>query len=261
MTDENVTPSGAIAVVGMALRVPGAARPDAFWRNLRAGVESISRFTAEELLAAGASPRDIADPQHVPAFGALAGIEDFDAGLFGFAPREAQLLDPQHRLFMECAWEALEHAGHPADAAQDVIGVYGGVGESSYLLKSLLAHPGLVERIGAFQTSLGNDKDFVPTRVSYKLDLTGPSVSVQTGCSTSLVAVHMAAQALLSGECDLALAGGATVDVLQRRGYRYEPGGVMSADGHCRAFDAAASGAVPASWCSSASRTRSTTAT
>ncbi|GAA2271146.1 hypothetical protein GCM10010430_66280 [Kitasatospora cystarginea] len=246
MSDENDLPAGAVAVVGMALRVPGARTPDAFWHNLREGVDSVTTLTHEELLADGAAPEELAHPDHRPALGVLDDMERFDARFFGFSPREAQMLDPQARIFLECAWEALEHAGLPSDATDAVTGVYAGVGESAYLRHNLLAHEGLVERIGAFQTSIGNDKDFVPTRVSYKLNLRGPSVSVQTGCSTSLVAVHTAAQALIGGECDIALAGGATV-VPHRRGYRYEEGGVLSADGRCRAFDASASGTVPGS--------------
>ncbi|MER6071756.1 amino acid adenylation domain-containing protein [Streptomyces sp. NPDC001817] len=245
MSDENHLPAGAVAVVGMALRVPGARTPDAFWRNLRDGVDSITTFTDEELLAAGAT-REMAHPDHRPALGVLDDMEYFDARFFGFSPREAQMLDPQARVFLECAWEALEHAGRPSDVTGAVTGVYAGVGDNAYLRHNLLAHEGLVERIGAFQTFIGNDKDFVPTRVSYKLNLHGPSVSVQTGCSTSLVAVHTACQALIGGECDVALAGGATV-LPHRHGYRYEEGGVLSADGRCRAFDAGASGTVPGS--------------
>ncbi|GAA2898270.1 hypothetical protein GCM10010517_63360 [Streptosporangium fragile] len=246
MSDENPMPAGAVAVVGMALRVPGARTPEDFWRNLRGGVESIKTFTEEELLADGAAPEEIAHPDYVPAFGALDDMAGFDARFFGLSPREAQMLDPQHRLFLECAWEALEHAGHPSDATEAVTGVYAGVGENSYFLNNLLPNGDLVARVGAFQTSIGNDKDFVPTRVSYKLNLRGPSVSVQTGCSTSLVAVHLACQALISGECDIALAGGATV-VARPRGYRFEQGGIMSPDGHCRAFDEGAAGTVPGS--------------
>ncbi|MFK0180549.1 amino acid adenylation domain-containing protein [Streptomyces xanthochromogenes] len=245
--DDKNLPQHAVAVVGMSLRVPGARTLADFWRNLRDGVESLTTFAPEELRAAGVGEERLAQPGFVPSFGALEDAAGFDATLFGFTPREAQMLDPQHRLFLECAWEALEHAGRPSDAGEDVTGVYAGVGESSYLLRNLLPHDGLVDRIGAFQTGLGNDKDFLPTRVSYKLDLRGPSVSVQTGCSTSLVAVHLACQALASGECDVALAGGATVVASQDQGYTHEEGGVLSRDGHVRAFDADASGAVPAS--------------
>ncbi|MFJ8923572.1 amino acid adenylation domain-containing protein [Streptomyces sp. NPDC102415] len=247
MIDDNSMPADAVAVVGMALRVPGADTLEQFWDNVRSGVESIRFFTDEELLAAGVPAQDLADPAYVKAFGALEGVGDFDPRFFGFSLREAQMLDPQHRLFLECAWQALEHAGCTADPETTVTGVYAGVGESSYLHHNLLANEGLVERIGAFQSALGNDKDFMPTRVSYKLDLRGPSVSVQTGCSTSLVAVHLASQALINGECDVALAGGATVNALQQKGYRYEEGGVLSPDGHCRAFADDAGGAVPAS--------------
>ena len=247
MIDDSSIPTDAVAVVGMALRVPGADTPEQFWQNVRDGVESIRFFTDEELLAAGVAAQDLTDPAYVKAFGALEGVGDFDPRFFGFSPREAQMLDPQHRLFLQCAYQALEHAGCTADPDSTVTGVYAGVGESSYLQHNLLAHEGLVERIGAFQSALGNDKDFMPTRVSYKLDLRGPSVSVQTGCSTSLVAVHMASQALINGECDVALAGGATVNALQELGYRYEEGGVLSPDGHCRAFADNAAGAVPAS--------------
>ncbi|MEU6842766.1 amino acid adenylation domain-containing protein [Streptomyces sp. NPDC046716] len=245
-TDDGALPAGAVAVVGMALRCPGADTPDGFWRNLAAGVESISTLTDEELLAAGVTPDEAARPDYVRRLGVLADMEGFDAAFFGFSPREAQLLDPQHRLLLECAWEALEHAGSPSDATDKVTGVYAGVGESAYLHRNLLPNGDLVARVGEFQTSLGNDKDFVPTRISFKLDLRGPSVSVQTGCSTSLVAIHTACQALNSAECDVALAGGATV-VPQRRGHVHEQGGIRSSDGHCRAFDAAADGTVAGS--------------
>ncbi|MFD5326744.1 amino acid adenylation domain-containing protein [Streptomyces sp. NPDC127092] len=245
-TDEGAVPAGAVAVVGMALRCPGADTLDAFWRNLAGGVESISTLTDEELLTAGVTPDEAARPDYVRRLGVLPDMEGFDAAFFGFSPREAQMLDPQHRLLLECAWEALEHAGSPSDGPDLVTGVYAGVGESAYLHRNLLPNGDLVARVGEFQTSLGNDKDFVPTRISFKLDLRGPSVSIQTGCSTSLVAVHTACQALNSGECDVALAGGATV-IPQRRGYVHEPGGIKSSDGHCRAFDAAADGTVAGS--------------
>ncbi|MGA3564606.1 hybrid non-ribosomal peptide synthetase/type I polyketide synthase [Melissospora conviva] len=246
MTEGRSLPDTAIAVVGMALRVPGADTLDEFWRNLRDGVESVTTLSDADLIADGVTPEEFNHPGYVRSLGVVADPAGFDARFFGFSAREAQMLDPQHRIFLECAFQALEHAGHPFDATGPVTGVYAGVGESSYLLHNLLPNLDLVARVGAFQTSIGNDKDFVPTRVSYKLNLHGPSVSVQTGCSTSLVAVHMAAQALLAGECDVALAGGATV-IARRRGYRYEEGGVLSADGHCRAFDAGASGAVAGS--------------
>ncbi|WP_158578483.1 non-ribosomal peptide synthetase/type I polyketide synthase [Spongiactinospora rosea] len=245
ITDDSGAPEGAVAIVGMALRFPGADTLDGFWRNLRDGVESITTFTDEELLADGVPPEESARPGYVPRLGVLADMAGFDAAFFDFSRREAQLLDPQHRLLLECAWEALEHAGRPS-GTDTVTGVYAGVGESAYLHRNLLPNDDLVARVGAFQTSIGNDKDFVPTRISYKLDLRGPSMSVQTGCSTSLVAVHMACQALNNGECDVALAGGATV-LPQRRGHLHEEGGIRSSDGHCRAFDAAADGTVAGS--------------
>ncbi|PWI45003.1 non-ribosomal peptide synthetase/type I polyketide synthase [Streptomyces sp. ICBB 8177] len=244
--DDGGTPATAVAVVGMALRCPGAQTLDAFWQNLSDGVESITTFTDGELLAAGVDPDESGRPDYVRRLGVLSDMEGFDAAFFGFSRREAEMLDPQHRLLLECAWEALEHAGSAPGSPEKVTGVYAGVGESAYLHRNLLPNGDLVARVGEFQTSLGNDKDFVPTRVSFKLDLRGPSVSVQTGCSTSLVAVHMACQALNSGECDVALAGGATV-IPQRRGYRHEEGGIRSADGRCRAFDAAADGTVAGS--------------
>ncbi len=244
--DDGGTPAGAVAVVGMALRCPGADNLDAFWRNLSDGVESVTTFTDGELLAAGVAPDEAARPDYVRRLGVLSDMESFDAAFFGFSRREAEMLDPQHRLLLECAWEALEHAGCAPGATDKVTGVYAGVGESAYLHRNLLPNGDLVARVGEFQTSLGNDKDFVPTRVSFKLDLRGPSVSVQTGCSTSLVAVHMACQSLNNGECDVALAGGATV-IPQRRGQLHEKGGIRSSDGHCRAFDAAADGTVAGS--------------
>ncbi|MGW1272116.1 type I polyketide synthase, partial [Streptomyces sp. NPDC002491] len=244
--DDGGTPAGAVAVVGMALRCPGADTPDAFWRNLSEGVESLTTFTDAELLAAGVDPDEAARPDYVRRLGVLDDMEGFDASFFGFSRREAEMLDPQHRLLLECAWEALEHAACAPGATDKVTGVYAGVGESAYLHRNLLPNGDLVARVGEFQTALGNDKDFVPTRVSFKLDLRGPSVSVQTGCSTSLVAVHMACQSLNNGECDVALAGGATV-IPQRRGQRHEKGGIRSSDGRCRAFDAAADGTVAGS--------------
>ncbi|MGW2722339.1 amino acid adenylation domain-containing protein [Streptomyces sp. NPDC001492] len=244
--DDGATPAGAVAVVGMALRCPGAETLDAFWRNLSDGVESITTFTDEELLAAGVAPDEAARPDYVRRLGVLGDMEGFDAAFFGFSRREAEMLDPQHRLLLECAWEALEHAGCAPGTTDKVTGVYAGVGESAYLHHNLLPNGDLVARVGEFQTSLGNDKDFVPTRISFKLDLRGPSVSVQTGCSTSLVAVHTACQSLNNGECDVALAGGATV-IPQRRGHLHEKGGIKSSDGHCRAFDAAADGTVAGS--------------
>ncbi|WP_333769285.1 alpha/beta fold hydrolase [Streptomyces sp. IBSBF 2435] len=236
-----------VAVVGMAVRLPGADTPEAFWRNLRGGVESLSTFTDEDLIASGLPPSALTDPARVRTRPVIDGPEFFDAGFFGYSPGEAAATDPQHRLFLECAWEALESAGHdPRGFADDSVSVFGGTGPDSYFLHHLHPHhaaggPGA----GSFQDLLGNSGDFLASRVSYKLDLTGPSVSVQAGCSTSLVAVHLAVQSLLAGESDVALAGGSTVYFPQRAGYVHREGGVNSPDGRCRAFDARATGTTP----------------
>ncbi|HEX8139746.1 MAG TPA: SDR family NAD(P)-dependent oxidoreductase [Pyrinomonadaceae bacterium] len=231
-----------IAVIGMVGRFPGADNLEEFWRNLRDGVESITFFTDEELKACGVDPAALRAPNFVKAAPVLRGIEMFDAAFFGYSPREAELLDPQHRLFLECAWGALEDAGYDAGRYEGLIGVYGGTSLSTYLLYNLLASRQAAE--DSFQLMIGNDKDFLSTRVSYKLNLRGPSLDVQTGCSTSLVAIHLACQALLSYHCDMALAGGVSVQVPQRTGYFYQEGGLNSSDGHCRAFDARAEGTL-----------------
>ncbi|HET7229719.1 MAG TPA: type I polyketide synthase [Longimicrobium sp.] len=236
----------ALAVVGMSCRFPGANDPAAFWRNLREGVESVSFFSEQELLAAGVPPAVLRDPSFVPAHGAVADPCAFDAAFFGISKREAEVIDPQHRVFMECAWSALEHAGCDPARFPGLIGVYGGCGFSSYI-GTVLADPEVAQSVPYRLVIQGNDKDFLTTRVSYKLGLRGPSVSVQTACSTSLVAIHMACQSLLSRECDLALAGGATLGPYQVSGYHYQEGGIMSPDGHCRAFDAGAAGTVSGS--------------
>lgn len=233
-----------IAVIGMSGRFPGAKNVEEFWQNLRNGVESISFFSDEELLATGIDPAALADPNYVKAGGVLEDAEWFDASFFGFTPREAELMDPQHRLFLECAWEALEQAGYDAEQYQGAIGVYAGAGMNSYLVNNLIPNPELVGPVFSLPVVVGNDKDHVSTRVSYKLNLRGPSFTVQTACSTSLVAIHLACQSLLNGECDLVLAGGVSVLVPQKAGYFYHEGGIYSPDGHCRAFDHRAQGTV-----------------
>jgi phthiocerol/phenolphthiocerol synthesis type-I polyketide synthase E len=241
---ERREPTGAeIALVGMAGRFPGADSVDALWENLKGGIESISRFTVDELRAAGVDDETLSDPAYVPALGWLPDAADFDAGFFGFTPREAEITDPQHRLFLELAWAAMEHAGYAPGTCDAPVGVYAGTGASVYLLNNVLPYAALLGRAG-YDVMVGNDKDFMPTRVSYKLGLRGPSVSVQTACSTSLVAVHVACRALLGGECEIALAGGVSLASVRPRGYTWRDGGISSADGHCRAFDEQASGAV-----------------
>ncbi|QLQ34971.1 non-ribosomal peptide synthetase/type I polyketide synthase [Micromonospora robiginosa] len=238
---------GAVAVVGMACRFPGARTVDEFWANIRDGVESVGEFTVEEMLADGADPARIDDPAYVRAGTVLPGIDEFDAAFFGVTPREAQTLDPQHRLLLECAWHALEHAGHDPSRHAGRVGLFAGSGRSSYLLDHLSGHPELTAGLSEHQISLGNDKDFLLSRVAYQLDLTGPAVTVSTACSTSLVAVHLGRQSLLSGESDVVLAGGVSVFPAQRRGYLWHDGGIYSPDGHCRPFSADARGSIESS--------------
>ncbi|MCP4699597.1 MAG: amino acid adenylation domain-containing protein, partial [Gammaproteobacteria bacterium] len=233
-----------IAIIGMAGRFPGAENVNAFWRNLRAGVESITFFSDEELLAEGIDPALLNNPDYVKANGILEDIELFDAAFFGFSPREAEIMDPQQRLFLECAWEAIENAGYNVDGIEGSAGVYAGVGMNGYLLNNLYSNRDLLESVGDFQVMLSNKDDFMPTRTSYKLNLKGPSVNVQTACSTSLVAVDLAVQSLRDGKCDMALAGGASIGIPQKTGYLYQPDMIASPDGHCRAFDARAQGTI-----------------
>lgn len=230
-----------IAVIGMAARLPGADTLDQFWRNLRDGVESISFFTDEDLLQEGVDPQLLSHPSYVKAKGVLNGFDQFDAAFFGYSPREAQLMDPQLRLFHECAWEALESAGYNPDAYPGLIGVYAGATPNLEWVSRFAAALGGTER---FSAMLLNDREFFSTQLSYKLNLRGPSISMQTACSTSLVNIVLASQGLLAGACDIALAGGATVSVPHRSGYLYEDGMIQSPDGHCRAFDEQAAGTV-----------------
>lgn len=237
--------SSAVAVVGMACRFPGARTLDEFRRNLENGVESITFFSDEELVRAGVDRARLADPHYVKAAPLLEDADLFDAAFFEYSPREAAIMDPQQRLFLECAWEALEDAGHAGDASGSRTGVFAGGGGvmSTYLLSDTHFNPALTGTTASLQ-HVGNDKDYLSTRVSYKLNLRGPSLAVQTACSTSLVAIHLACQSLLTRECEMALAGGTTVRVPQRTGYLYKEGNVFSRDGHCRAFDADARGTV-----------------
>lgn len=234
-----------IAVVGMAGRFPGARNIGEYWANLRAGVESLTTFTDEELLAAGVAPTLLNNPHYVKRGAVFPDMEQFDAPFFGFSPREASIMDPQHRHFLECAWEALENAGHVPSRFPGAIGVFGGSGHNAYMPYNLLTNPKLMQAVGFFLVRhTGNDKDFLTTRVSYLLNLKGPSVNVQTACSTSLVAIHTGVQSLLNRECDMALAGGVTIELPHRHGYLYHEGEILSPDGHCHAFDADSKGTV-----------------
>ncbi|MCB1055588.1 MAG: SDR family NAD(P)-dependent oxidoreductase [Acidobacteria bacterium] len=230
-----------IAIVGRFGRFPGAPDLDAFWQNLRDGIESVSFFSDEELLAAGTSPETLASPHFVRAKSVMADADRFDAALFGYSPTEAAMMDPQHRVFLEAAWAALEDAGYDPARADGRIGLFAGVAANTYLA-NLFSAPETMADLSSLQVIVGNDKDFLATKVSYKLDLRGPSVVVQTACSTSLVALHLACQSLINQETGMALAGGASVKVPLIGGYPYLEGGHRSPDGHCRAFDAQANG-------------------
>jgi phthiocerol/phenolphthiocerol synthesis type-I polyketide synthase E len=234
-----------IAVVGFSGRYPGAPSPQEFWQLLRDGKEAHTEFTGEQLRASGVPEALRNDPRLVRRRPVLERVEFFDAAFFGCTPREAELMDPQQRLFLECSFEALQSAGYDPSVFTGSIGVFGGGGPTSYWQHHLSADPAYLHEVGDFQALLGNEKDFLAPRVSYRLDLRGPSMSVLTGCSSSLVAVHLAVQSLLGGESDLALAGGVTVYFPQQAGYVYNEGGVNSPDGRCRAFAADANGTVP----------------
>ncbi|WP_197523200.1 type I polyketide synthase [Actinokineospora pegani] len=231
-----------VAVVGLACRFPGAPDADRFWRNLRDGVESITVAPRERLVAGGVSPALLANPDFVPAQGVLADADLFDADFFGVNPREAALMDPQHRVLLECAWAALEDAALDPRHAPGPVGVWAGSYYNTYL-DNLAGHIDPDDTAGVFARNIANESDYLATRIAYRLGLSGPAMTVQSACSTSLVAVHTACQALIAGECDTALAGGVTVRA-QQLGYVHQPGGIFSADGHCRPFDATAQGTV-----------------
>ncbi|QJE94722.1 non-ribosomal peptide synthetase/type I polyketide synthase [Luteolibacter luteus] len=235
--NEELPPPEAIAVIGMAGRFPGAANPDEFWQNLIAGKDSITRF--ESRVESDGS-------KYVGARSMIEHADLFDASFFGIYPKEAELMDPQHRVFLECAWEAIEHAGYDPGAYPGMIGVYAGLSLNTYLLHNLGKAKELAKnyQVSEYQTMLGNDKDFLPVRVSYKLNLRGPSMTIQTACSTSLVAICQAATSLLTYQCDMALAGGVSISFPQQRDYRYTEEGMVSGDGTVRAFDEKANGTV-----------------
>ncbi len=233
-----------IAIIGMAGRFPGAASVAEFWENLKAGVEAIRFATPQELEEAGIDPRLRENPDFIPASSTLKDPESFDAAFFGYSAREAEVMDPQQRVFLECAWEALEDAGCDPSRYRGAIGVFAGAGMNTYAL-NLMTNPSALQAVGAYQAMISNDKDFLASRVAYKMNLRGPAVGIQTACSTSLVATQMAVESLLRRECSMALAGGVSIPLPQPVGYTYLPGMIFSRDGHCRTFDAQASGTVP----------------
>ncbi|MBW4477602.1 MAG: KR domain-containing protein [Tolypothrix brevis GSE-NOS-MK-07-07A] len=231
-----------IAIIGMSGRFPGAKDISSFWQNLCDGVEAISTFTDEELIEFEVSRELLNNSNYLKVGAILEDIDLFDASFFGFNPKEAEITDPQHRLFLECAWEALENAGYDSQNCKSRIGVYAGASLNNY--QSFNLNRDQIGSANSFQKMIGNDKDFLATRVSYKLNLTGPSLTVQTACSTSLVATSLACQSLLNYQCDMALAGGVSIRIPQKTGYLHQEGGILSPDGHCRAFDAKARGTI-----------------
>jgi len=232
-----------IAIIGMAGRFPKANDIEHFWQNLRNGVDGITFFSDAELLAEGVSPETFNQPNYVKAGAVLADIDQFDAQFFGYSPKEAELIDPQQRLFLECAWQALENAGYSTNSSKEKIGVYAGANWSSYLLYNLSLNPNLFAE-GGWGAGIGNSRDFLATRVSYQLNLNGPSLNISTACSTSLVSIHLACRDLLSYQCDIALAGGVSIRTPQQVGYAYQSGDIFSSDGYCRPFDAKADGTI-----------------
>lgn len=238
-----------IAIVGMSGRFPGSKNVHELWKNICEGKNLITYFNDFELRDNGVSEEYINDKNYVKARGILGDIDKFDAELFGFYPKEIELLDPQQRLFLECSWEAMEDAGYCPNNYPGLTGIFGGIGFNTYVLQSLHSNGNLKVSAEAYQLSIANDKDFLTTRVSYKLNMKGPSVNVQTACSTSLVATHIACMNLLNYQCDLALAGGSTISIPEVNGYHYQEGMILSPDGYCRPFDKDARGTVPSNGC------------
>ena len=241
---EEITDLQGIAVIGMAGRFPKANSIDEYWHNLENGIDCVSELTDEEILASGVPEDVVKNPDYVKRGYLLNDIDGFDASFFDYVPREAELLDPQARIFLECAQTALDDAGCDPDRFQGAIGVYAGSGINNYLLKNILANPEIYEKVLDFQAIISNDKDYLATRINYKLNLTGPGIAVQTACSTSLVAVQLACQSLLTYQCDMALAGGVSLQTPRAKGYLYKEGEIFAPDGICRAFDKNASGTI-----------------
>ncbi len=241
--------ASSVAIVGMAGRFPSAPDVERFWENLCAGLDGVTRFSDEDLARAGVAESLRSDPRYVGARGVIEGADLFDAGFFNVGAREAELTDPQHRVFLECAWEALEAAGLDPARYPGPVGVFAGAAHPSYLVHNLVAarvdQRPLLELVGELAALIGNDKDHLTTRVAYKLGLRGPAITVQSACSTSLVAVALACQSLLAFQCDAALAGGVSLTFPRGEGYLAQEGHILSPDGRCRAFDVSAAGTVP----------------
>lgn len=237
-----------IAVIGMACRFPGAKNIDQYWDNLCKGIESVHFFSDEELLKNGVLPEKLKDPNYVKAAPILEDVEYFDASFFKFSPGEANILDPQRRLFLECGWEVFEDAGYDPERYEGPVGVYASAGINQYLVNNIVPN-NIIEVVGEQQYLISSDKDHLPTHLSYKLNLKGPSINVNTACSSSLVAIHLARQSLLLGECDMAVAGGSSIMVPHYVGYEHVEDSILSPDGHCRAFDAKGSGTIWGSGC------------
>ncbi|OMD74247.1 MULTISPECIES: non-ribosomal peptide synthetase [Paenibacillus] len=233
-----------IAVIGLACRVPGAQEAEQFWNNLKDGIDSIRWFSEAELIEAGADVSNVSRTNYVAARGYLEGADQFDAGFFHVSPREAEVMDPQHRIFLENTWEALEHAGYDPVRFEGKIGIYAGTAFNTYLLNNLLPNRQYVDMVGMYSIFMNNDKDSLATRTAYKLNLRGPAVTIQTACSTSLVAIHMACQGLFMNDCEIALAGGVTVRSPLMDGYLYREGEISSPVGQCRTFDDEALGTI-----------------
>jgi amino acid adenylation domain-containing protein/FkbH-like protein len=240
----NSSPGNDIAVIGMSGRFSGVQNIEEYWDVISSGKETISYYTKEELLEKGVDRNLLDDKDYVLANGNIESADQFDSTFFGITPREADFMDPQHRVFLETCYEALENAGYTSANYEGEIGVFAGCGMNNYLIKNLFQHPGSLRSAGEFQTIINNNSDYLTTRVSYKMNLTGPSINIQTACSTSLVAIHIACQNLIHNNCDIALAGGVFIQIPHAEGYMYEQGGIFSPDGHCRPFDSEADGTL-----------------
>lgn len=244
---ETANTAGAIAIIGMNGRFPGAKNTAEFWENLRNGVESVKFFNREELMAMGIDDYLLDNSKFVAADAIFDDMDQFDASFFDYSAREAEIMDPQHRHFLESAWEVLESAGYNSEVYHGRIAIYAGSALSGYMIRNINSHPELVQNVGTFKIMIANSQDFLATRVSYKLNLTGPSVNVNTLCSSSMVGIHLACQNLLNYNCDLALAGGVSFQISRNEAFFYQEGGIGASDGHCRAFDARANGTVSGS--------------